>query len=90
VTIIGISPDLTRADPKTLGDSGGPITKDQNGPEIYATIFAIAPSKLEPNTIWTGSDDGLAYITRDACKNWTNITSSRRLAPRPPTARSIP
>ena len=39
-----ISPDLTRADPKTLGDSGGPITKDQNGPEIYATIFTIAPS----------------------------------------------
>ena len=69
-----ISPDLTRADPKTLGDSGGPITKDQNGPEIYATIFAVAPSKLEPNTIWTGSDDGLAYITRDGGKNWTNIT----------------
>ena len=69
-----ISPDLTRADPKTLGDSGGPITKDQNGPEIYATIFAVAPSKIEPNTIWTGSDDGLAYITRDGGKNWTNIT----------------
>lgn len=69
-----ISPDLTRADPKTLGDSGGPITKDQNGPEIYATIFAIAPSKLEPNTIWTGSDDGLAFITRDGGKNWSKIT----------------
>ena len=35
--------DLTRADPKTLGDSGGPITHDQNGPEIYGTIFTIAP-----------------------------------------------
>ncbi len=69
-----ISPDLTKADPKTLGDTGGPITKDQNGPEIYATIFAIAPSKQEPNTIWTGSDDGLAYITRDGGKQWTNIT----------------
>jgi photosystem II stability/assembly factor-like uncharacterized protein len=69
-----ISPDLTRADPKTLGDSGGPITKDQNGPEIYATIFTIAPSLQEPDTIWTGSDDGLAYITRDGGKNWENIT----------------
>ena len=69
-----ISPDLTRADPKTLGDSGGPITKDQNGPEIYATIFAIAPSRHEANTIWTGSDDGLAHITRDGGKNWTKIT----------------
>jgi photosystem II stability/assembly factor-like uncharacterized protein len=69
-----ISPDLTRADPKTLGDSGGPITKDQNGPEIYGTIFTIAPSLKEPETIWTGSDDGVAYITRDGGKNWANIT----------------
>ncbi len=69
-----ISPDLTRADPKTLGDSGGPITKDQNGPEIYGTIFTIAPSRQDVNTIWTGSDDGLVYITRDAGKHWTNIT----------------
>ncbi|MEK6286710.1 MAG: glycosyl hydrolase [Acidobacteriota bacterium] len=69
-----ISPDLTRADPKTLGDSGGPITKDQNGPEIYGTIFTLAPSRLEANTIWTGSDDGLAYITRDGGKKWDKIT----------------
>jgi len=69
-----ISKDLTKADPKTLGDSGGPITHDQNGPEIFGTIFTIAPSHKEPNTIWTGSDDGLVYITRDAGKTWTNIT----------------
>ncbi len=69
-----ISPDLTRHDPKTLGDSGGPITHDMNGPEIYATIFTIAPSKKEEGTIWTGSDDGLVYITRDGGKNWENIT----------------
>jgi photosystem II stability/assembly factor-like uncharacterized protein len=69
-----ISGDLTKHDPKTLGDSGGPITHDQNGPEIFGTIFAIAPSHKEPNTIWTGSDDGLVYITRDSGKTWTNIT----------------
>ncbi|HYL72621.1 MAG TPA: glycosyl hydrolase [Bryobacteraceae bacterium] len=69
-----ISPDLTRGDPKTLGDSGGPITKDQNGPEIYGTIFAIAPSPKDANTIWTGSDDGLAFVTRDGGAHWDNIT----------------
>jgi len=69
-----ISPDLTRGDPKTLGDSGGPITHDQNGPEIYGTIFTIAPSHKEKDTIWTGSDDGLVYITRDGGKHWTKIT----------------
>ncbi|HEY7789484.1 MAG TPA: hypothetical protein VIC33_03130, partial [Vicinamibacterales bacterium] len=66
--------DLTRHDPKTLGDSGGPITHDMNGPEVYATIFTIAPSRKEEGTIWTGSDDGLIYITRDGGKNWENIT----------------
>ena len=69
-----ISPDLTRGDPKTLGDSGGPITHDQNGPEIYGTIFTIAPSHKEKDTIWTGSDDGLVYITRDVGKHWARIT----------------
>jgi photosystem II stability/assembly factor-like uncharacterized protein len=69
-----ISPDLTRNDPLTLGDSGGPITHDQNGPEIYGTIFTIAPSRKEADTIWTGSDDGVAYITRDGGKNWASIT----------------
>ncbi|MGH9313835.1 MAG: glycosyl hydrolase, partial [Vicinamibacterales bacterium] len=69
-----ISPDLTRADPKTLGHSGGPITGDMNGPEIFATVFALAPSKLEPGTIWAGSDDGLIHVTRDGGKSWQNVT----------------
>ena len=69
-----ISPDLTAADPATLGDSGGPITHDQNGPEIYGTIFTIAPSRLEANTIWVGSDDGLVHITRDGGEHWDKIT----------------
>ncbi len=69
-----ISPDLTRAAPETLGDSGGPITKDQNGPEFYATIFTVAPSRREPNTIWVGSDDGLVHITRDGGRTWQKIT----------------
>lgn len=69
-----ISPDLTRADPSTLGLSGGPITHDMNGPEIYGTIFTIAPSPLDARVIWTGSDDGLAYLTRDGGKSWVNVT----------------
>jgi photosystem II stability/assembly factor-like uncharacterized protein len=69
-----ISPDLTRGDPKTLGDSGGPITKDQNGPEIYGTIYTIAPAHHDINTIWTGSDDGLVHVTRDGGKTWQNVT----------------
>ncbi|MFN8886271.1 MAG: WD40/YVTN/BNR-like repeat-containing protein, partial [Cyclobacteriaceae bacterium] len=69
-----ISPDLTYADPETLGISGGEVTRDMNGPEIYATVFALAPSFHDVNTIWAGSDDGKIQITRDGGKNWTNIT----------------
>jgi photosystem II stability/assembly factor-like uncharacterized protein len=69
-----ISPDLTRADSSKLGSSGGPITKDNTGVEYYATIFAVAESQHEAGTIWTGSDDGLLYLTRDAGENWQNVT----------------
>ncbi len=69
-----ISPDLTYADPETLGKTGGIITMDMNGPEIYATVFALAPSTHDINTIWAGSDDGKIHITRDGGKNWEDIT----------------
>jgi photosystem II stability/assembly factor-like uncharacterized protein len=69
-----ISPDLTLADPKTMGESGGVITLDMSGPEIYATIYALAPSYQDVNTIWAGSDDGLIHITRNHGKSWQNIT----------------
>ncbi|MEP6468061.1 MAG: hypothetical protein ABJB05_17245, partial [Parafilimonas sp.] len=69
-----ISPDLTRHDPKTMGVSGGPITHDMNGPEVYAVIFAIGASKRNVNIIWTGSDDGLIQVTRNGGKGWTNVT----------------
>jgi photosystem II stability/assembly factor-like uncharacterized protein len=69
-----ISPDLTRNDPKTTGKTGGPITLDQTGAEIYATIFTLAESPLEKGNIWAGSDDGYLHITRDNGKNWSNIT----------------
>jgi hypothetical protein len=57
-----------------MGHSGGPITGDMNGPEVYATVFAIAPSKIDVNVIWAGSDDGLIHVTRDGGKSWTNVT----------------
>ncbi|MBI3262592.1 MAG: glycosyl hydrolase, partial [Acidobacteria bacterium] len=69
-----ISPDLTRHDPKTLGESGGPITHDMNSPEVYATVFALGPGKTDVNVLWAGSDDGVVQVTRDGGKTWTNVT----------------
>jgi photosystem II stability/assembly factor-like uncharacterized protein len=69
-----LSGDLTRADPATLGHSGGPITGDMNGPEVYATIFSVGPGKVDVDVIWTGSDDGLVHVTRDGGESWTDVT----------------
>ncbi len=73
-TWAALSGDLTRHDPITQEKSGGPITGDMNGPEVYGTIFSVAPGKRDINVIWTGSDDGLVHVTRDGGKTWTNVT----------------
>ncbi len=69
-----ISPDLTRAEPETLDDSGGPIVLDQDGPEIYGTLYSIGLSPHDPETIWTGSDDGLVHLSRDGGATWDDVT----------------
>ena len=69
-----ISPDLTRHDPSTLEPSGGPITRDTSGAEIYATIFAFVESPHEQGVFWAGSDDGLVHLSRDGGATWTSVT----------------
>jgi photosystem II stability/assembly factor-like uncharacterized protein len=69
-----ISPDLTRNDPTKLGVSGGPITADNSGAEIYCTIFAFRESPHERGMFWAGSDDGLVHISRDNGASWQNVT----------------
>ena len=69
-----ISPDLTRNDPKTLGPSGGLLTKDQTSVEYYGVIFAFAESPKQKGVLWAGSDDGLVHVSRDNGKSWQNVT----------------
>ena len=69
-----ISPDLTYADPETLQETGGPIRTDQDGPEVYGTVYSIAPSRFDADTVWAGSDDGLVHVTRDGGATWSNVT----------------
>jgi photosystem II stability/assembly factor-like uncharacterized protein len=69
-----ISPDLTTNDKSKQGPSGGPITKDNTSVEYYSTIFTATESPLEKDLLWTGSDDGIISVSRDAGKNWSNVT----------------
>ncbi|HZT73813.1 MAG TPA: hypothetical protein VE996_09200 [Terriglobales bacterium] len=68
-----ISPDLTRHDPSKLGRPGGPISADVTGEEMFDTISSIAFSPLTDDVIWTGSDDGLVYVTTDGAQHWTQV-----------------
>jgi photosystem II stability/assembly factor-like uncharacterized protein len=42
----------------------------------YGTISAIAPSPVERDRIWIGTDDGLIQVTTDGGKTWRNATPS--------------
>lgn len=69
-----ISPDLSRQDPEKLKASGGAITLDTSGAEIYGTVFAFAESPHTAGVFWAGTDDGLVHISHDAGDTWTAIT----------------
>ena len=69
-----ISPDLTRNDVSKLGPSGGPVTKDTSGAEVYCTVVAFIESPHEGGVFWVGSDDGLVHISRDGGKSWNDVT----------------
>lgn len=69
-----ISPDLTRNDKSKQAASGGPITKDNTGVEVYDTIFSVVESPVQKDLIWAGTDDGLVHLTRDGGQHWENVT----------------
>ncbi len=75
VTWEKISPDLTANRPQyQQRSSGEPITIDVTGEETYSTLYAIRESPLKAGLIWTGSNDGPFYVTRDNGVTWKNVT----------------
>ncbi|HEY7328392.1 MAG TPA: hypothetical protein VH592_12160 [Gemmataceae bacterium] len=84
-----ISPDLTRNDRSKQEWSGGPITGDNTGVEVYDTIYAIAESPKERGVLWAGSDDGLVHVSRDGGRNWDNVTPNIKGLPEWGTVRCI-
>ncbi|HTI10200.1 MAG TPA: hypothetical protein VL832_16645 [Puia sp.] len=69
-----ISPDLSRESwdiPASIGIFNTPAL--QKMPR-RGVIYTVAPSPLDSNTIWAGTDDGLIHITRDGGKTWKNVT----------------
>jgi hypothetical protein len=69
-----ISPDLTTNDAEQQDYSGGAITRDNTGVEVYNTVFAFEESPSVRGLLWAGSDDGRVHLSRDAGASWKEIT----------------
>src|SRR5205085_6102767 len=46
----------------------------QTSVEYYAVIFILEDSPLKAGTIWSGSDDGKVFLTRNGGTNWVDVT----------------
>ncbi|MFD2516747.1 VPS10 domain-containing protein [Salinimicrobium flavum] len=77
-----ISPDLTTNDPEKQKqmDSGG-LTMDATGAENHTTILVIEPSPVEQGMIWTGSDDGKVFYTRNGGGEWNEVSKNLKGLP---------
>ncbi len=67
-----ISPDLTRKEwsvPANVGIYAKDVKPAQRG-----VVYALAPSPLDVNRLWAGTDDGLIHVTTDGGTTWTNVT----------------
>jgi photosystem II stability/assembly factor-like uncharacterized protein len=73
-----ISPDLTGA-AANAGDQKpqGPLTVENARQQGFGVVFTIAPSPLQKDVIWAGSDTGLIHLTRDGGKTWQNVSPPR-------------
>ena len=69
-----ISPDLSRPNydlPASIGKYKEDATKQAHRRGV---IYTVAPSPLDANRLWCGTDDGLIHLTTDGGKTWSNVT----------------
>jgi photosystem II stability/assembly factor-like uncharacterized protein len=83
-----ISGDLTRADAMWMRvatgvdgdgnaatDASGGITRDATGAEENSTLVNIAESPIRAGIIYTGSDDGKIWLTRNDGGTWEDMSN---------------
>ncbi|MGH8279096.1 MAG: WD40/YVTN/BNR-like repeat-containing protein [Gammaproteobacteria bacterium] len=69
-----ISPDLTRKTWTVPASVGMYRDTPDAKPSDRGVVYALAPSPLNVNLIWAGTDDGLIWVTHDGGKHWDNVT----------------
>lgn len=58
---------------EALGKQDGP-TPENSIERGYGTLATVAPSYVDKDVLWAGSDTGIVSLTRDGGKTWANVT----------------
>ena len=69
-----ISPDLSGAVPGTKDCETGDVPVSRARACGFGVISTIAPSPIDKDLVWVGTDDGLIHLTLDGGKHWRNVT----------------
>ena len=62
-----ISPDLT-------AHPGKPPLPNPKGVHHGDALVSLSPSTVQAGVIWTGSNNGVVYVTEDGGKHWRDVT----------------
>jgi photosystem II stability/assembly factor-like uncharacterized protein len=69
-----ISPELSR-ETFEIPANVGKFSRDPTAqPTRRGVIYTVAPSYIDINRIWVGTDDGLIHVTADGGAHWANVT----------------
>ena len=69
-----LSDDLSRETWTIPASVGKYATERSSTPTRRGVVYTIAPSPVDSNTIWAGTDDGLIHVTRNGGRTWSNVT----------------
>ena len=75
-----ISPDLTRKTWQIPASVGKYSDSESAKPEQRGVVYALAPSPIDVNRIWAGTDDGLIHLTTDGGAHWADVTPTQLTA----------
>lgn len=71
-----VSPDLSTKDPMKYDRKSGGLTSDITGAETHCSITAFSESPINPDVLWTGTDDGNIHVTQNGGADWSQVNST--------------
>lgn len=77
-----ISEDLTNDLQDRQKITGTPWLSEYFGQEVYSTIKRMKESHVTQGLIWTGSDDGKIFVTKDGGQSWNDVSIKDKNLPK--------